>query len=1078
MRKKIFLIKAAFCFGICFVLTIPQIVSAQKMAQSISGTVTDESGNPIRGVTIIVEGTKIGTLSDSTGKFILKRVPEKGVISFSMIGYVAQRRMITPQIRVYNISLVSSSSNLNDVVIIGYGSVKKKDMTGAVGSVDVADLQKAPVRSFDEALAGRVAGVQVSSEDGQPGSPINIIVRGASSITQETAPLYVIDGFPMAGSDFNANQLDPNEIESIDVLKDAAATAIYGARGSNGVIVITTKRGMMGAPVISFNLWHGIQHNIKKMNMLNTEQWAQLQADNQVANPPNVPYDSVSDIYNYDYDYYIDSTRPVDWQNLLFRTAMTDNYSLNIRGGNSQTKYSVSGNYLNQNGTIINSGYKRYQGRITLDQQVSKKLKVGADVTYTNTLQSGISPSAVASSSASGSLMYNILGYRPFSGLSDSAYDAVLSDPIDDDITSSNNYTFNPYINQKHLVRTTEHNILNANGYAEYAITPKLKFRSTIAINRNATQSIAFNDTLTQLGSQLTPVGSAGANGSVGNEVATVWSNENYLTYDNRFGKHSLNVVAGVSEQKYKMSSYTMSNKALSNPGLGIAGIAQSDSSDLATISESSDNWSTSSFYGRASYDYASKYYFSASVRADGSSKFTADNRWAWFPAFSAKWRISQEPFWKKITAIVPEAALRLSYGTAGNNRITSFLTATSIKTAIGTQGYTFLVGDGSENTQATGAYVSVLGNPDLKWETSKTLNLGLDMSFLNDLINLTVDAYRKKTYNLLYNAPIPTSTGYSTMMQNIGSIQNQGLEITLNTTNVQTKTFTWRSSFNISFNNNKVLSLVDGMNEVGAAVNWSSTISSVPAYILKVGQPLGTLYGLKWVGNYQYSDFTKNAAGQYMLKDNVPSNQTSRNTSAAAAPQPGDIKFADINGDGVITSDDYVPIGRGFPIHTGGFGNDFSYKNFDLNIFFQWSYGNQIQNANRMIFEANTSGNNQFASVLNRWTPQNQNNIMFRAGTGSPGGGTYYSSRTVEDGSYLRLKTVQLGYNLPNALMKKWKIKQIRLYISGQNLITWTKYTGFDPEVGTFYSTITPGFDWGAYPRARTVTIGANLSF
>ncbi|MFT4094557.1 MAG: SusC/RagA family TonB-linked outer membrane protein [Niabella sp.] len=537
------------------------------------------------------------------------------------------------------------------------------------------------------------------------------------------------------------------------------------------------------------------------------------------------------------------------------------------------------------------------------------------------------------------------------------------------------------------------------------------------------------------------------------------------------------------------MDLVTLSSNFFTFPAIcHTPGIEQSDIAGGVAVNQSSDNYTMASFYGRASYDYLSKYYLSASIRYDGSSKFTEGNYWASFPAVSAKWRISQESFWKNIEHTIPEAAIRLSYGTAGNNRITSFLGATQIKTAIGSgdgtnvvsgnQGYTFLVGDGSQDTQAAGAYVSVLGNPYLKWETSKTLNAGLDLSFIDNRVSLTVEAYNKKTYNLLYKAPIPTSTGYDVLFQNIGSIQNKGLEVTLNTVNIERKSFEWKSSFNIAFNSTKVLSLVNGLTQEGVAINWSTSYANLPAYILKVGQPLGTLYGLKWVGNYQYSDFTQNAAGQYMLNDNVPTNQTSRSTSSTAAPQPGDIKFEDINGDGVITSDDYVPIGRGFPIHTGGFSNDFSYKNFDLNVFFQWSYGNQILNANRMIFEQNTSGRNQFASVLNRWTPDNQNNVMFRAGTGSPNGGTYYSSRVVEDGSYLRLKTVQLGYSLPNALMKKWQIKQIRFYLSCQNLVTWTRYTGFDPEVSTYYSTLTPGFDWGAYPRARTLTVGANISF
>lgn len=1055
-------------------LSVPLGLLAQN--KKITGTVTDESGKGVAGVSVTIGNTNKGTSTNESGQFTIT-APVKSMVHFSAVNF-GGKAIVVGTASVYNVTLVAKANALlEDVVVIGYGSVKRKDLTGAVGSVNVQDLQKAPVRSFDEALAGRVAGVQVSSVDGQPGSAINIIIRGASSITQETAPLYVIDGFPVIASNFNTNQLDPNDIESIDVLKDAAAVAMYGARGSNGVILITTKRGKNGAPVIAFNTWYGIQKNIKKMQMLGTTDWAQLQLDNTVTQPPIADYNTPGTlIWNHPYNYYTDSTRPVDMQDLLFRTAPMQNYSLGITGGNAQTKYSISGNYLDQNGTIINSGYKRYLGKVTLDQQINTKLKVGIDASYTYTYQYGISPSSVANGAYSGSVMFNILGYRPFAGLSDSAYDAVVGAAIDPNITNSNNYTFNPYINQQHLVRTTGNGNLFANGYLEYVISPKLKFRSTIGINYSNVRSINFNDTLTLYGSSLTAVGAQGANGSVNNSITSVWSNENYITYSNRIqNKHNINVIAGLSEQSYKMSAYSLSNSGLSNPGLGIAGIGQSNIA-AATVGESSDNWTTASFYSRASYDYLSRYYFSVSGRVDGSSKFSANNYWAFFPAFSAKWRISEEKFWKNIKPVVSDAGLRLSYGTAGNNRINSFATLSQIKTAIGGQGYTFNVGD-PQNNQATGAYVSVLGNADLKWETSKTYNIGLDLAFLQNRIKLTADAYKKNTYDLLYNAPIPTSTGFGSVYKNIGNIQNKGLEITINTTNIITKDFTWSSSFNISFNANKVLKLTNGLNATGVNIGWDNSYASVPAYILKVGQPLGTMYGLKWVGNYQYSDFNKNSAGQYILKDNVTTNQTSRNTTVTGAPQPGDIKFQDMNGDGVINADDYTVIGRATPLHTGGFGNNFAYKNFDLNLFFQWSYGNQIQNTNRMKFEVNASGNNQYASVLNRWTPENQNNVMFRAGTGSPAGPTYYSSRTIEDGSYLRLKTVQLGYTIPKVLLNKWKIKQLRFYASAQNLITWTKYTGFDPEVSSFYSTVSPGFDWGAYPRARTWTFGVNLS-
>lgn len=1076
-----------------FIISIePALVYAQQTTQTITGTVIDDFGRPIQDASVTIPEANLSAKTNDLGKFSLSKAPFQGDIIFSAVGYKTLERSLDKKIKNYNIILESITQNLDEVIVIGYGSIARKDATGAVGSVNIEDLQKAPVRSFDEALAGRVSGVQVSSEDGQPGSSINIVVRGVSSISQETAPLYVIDGFPMESSDFNTNQIDPNIIESIDVLKDAAATAIYGARGSNGVILITTKKGKVGAPTISFNVWNGLQNNIKKMEMLNPSEWAQLQLDNMVATPPNTDYNNPDyRIYNKQYSWFENNTREVNMQDLLFKTAHVQNYSVNLRGGNNQTKYSLSGNYFDQNGTIINSGFKRYQGRITLEQQLNKKLKVGGDVTYTNNLRTGISTSE---GQGTGSLMFSILGYRPYVSSAEGAYEALLSEPIEEQEDESNpvntNITFNPYLNQKHLVRTTENNILNANAFFEYNITPKLKFKSTGSVNKNFTQLIIFNDSLTVWGSTRTTAGAAGPNGSVANQTSTIFSNENYLTYNTKFNKkHSLNIVVGNSIQNLTMNMYSLANRGLSNPQLGIGAINQSNSPGLATIGANNDKWTMASFYGRASYNFVSKYYLSASLRNDGSSKFNQQNYWAWFPAVSARWRISAEPFWENLKNAVSEASLRLSYGSAGNNRIRSFSTTTNISTAIGggsgngilggMQGYTFGNNAGNESGQTLGAYISTLGNPDLKWETSSTINAGLDMNFLNEKIILNVDVYQKTTTDLLYNSPVPSSTGFNLMLRNIGSIRNQGLEITINTTNAKTKNFSWKTNFNISFNANKVTSLVNGLNQMGSMINWNTYYNTLPAYILKVDNPLGTLYGLKWVGNYQYSDFTQNASGQYVLRDDVTSNQTSRNTTVNSAPRPGDIKYEDINGDGVITSDDYVPLARALPIHTGGFGNNLNFKNFDLNIFFQWSYGAHVQNANRLMFEANSyAGINQFSSILNRWTPDNQNNVMFRAGTGYPSGPNYYSSRTIEDASYLRLKTVQVGYNLTQKTLKYLKIKQLRLYMSAQNLFTLTKYTGFDPEVSTYYSALTPHFDYSSYPRARTITLGANLTF
>jgi TonB-linked SusC/RagA family outer membrane protein len=827
------------------------------------------------------------------------------------------------------------------------------------------------------------------------------------------------------------------------------------------------------------------------MKTLGPVDYFKLQADNATTNGVG-NYDMYR-FYGLGLSYIRDTAEAINFQDKLFKPAGMQDYTLSINGGSKMTKYALSGNYLNQEGVLINTSYKRYLGRIVLDHQLSEKLKLGINTTYSYTVGAGSSPSSIANGSASGSLMYSIWGYRPFAGSGNPATNLnaqELTDyPIDPLITGQNNYMFNPLISQQHLVRNNKDNNLSANGFIEYTIIPELKLRISGGIDYTTSENVSFNDSLTLYGSKLSAVGINGPNGRITNGIVSSWVNENTLNYVRTFRKaHNVNIMAGLSEQGYKNRSVSVDNTALLYPGLGIYGLSQSSAPGLVGLSQSSGLWTAQSFFGRLQYNYLSKYYFTASLRADGSSKFAAENRWSRFPAFGVSWRIIEEPFMKKAKAIMSEAKVRLTYGKSGNNRIPIFSYLSQVAS-----GYTGLFHNSTFNTYnnspaytfnnviAPASILSTLGNASLKWETTSSINLGVDLGFFNNRINVVIDAYRKKTNDLLYNAPVPTSLGFRTAFKNIGNIENKGLEISINTINIKNKTFTWSSSFNISFNRNKVLSLAEGLESAPIFVQWDNAYNTVAPYLLKVGQPLGVLYGLVWQGNYQYSDFDLNSSGKYILKDNVPSNQSSRPGVAGGSPQPGDIKFKDLNGDGVITNADLTIIGHGFPIHTGGFGNNFSYKGFDLNLFFQWSYGNQIQNANRIWFESNGVGKNQFESVKNRWTPDNQNNILFRAGGGSPAGPNLYSTRTLEDGSFLRFKTFSLGYNLPDKLLRKYKIKGARLFISGQNLYTWTKYSGSDPEVTVTYGqpyALAPGFDYSAYPRARTFSIGTNITF
>lgn len=1031
-----------------------------QQTRRLEGKVTEQgSGDPLIGVSVLLKGTKVGATTNQDGKFSMQ-VPKEGAATlvFSYIGYIKKEIVVGDRSTV-NVILAEDSKNLNDVVVIGYGTSKKADLVSSVAQVDMKDLVKAPVRSIDEALAGRVAGVQVNSSDGQPGSSVNIVIRGANSITQNNSPLYVVDGFPIEG--FNLNVFDPQEVESIDVLKDASATSIYGARGANGVIMITTKKGKVGDPVISFNPTLSLDKNIKTMKLMNNYEFAKMQLE-FVPNSPGSAADPTP--------IYVLLTRPnrtledyrnvpfTDWQEPFFQTGVRQDYSLALRGGAGKTVYSVSGNINDQKGTIINTAYKRYQGRVTLDQTINNKLKVGINANYAYLLRSGNSASQGTGGSGTTNILYSVWGYNPTSEL-------TFDDALDETTASGIDYKFNPILNQKNLVRNNTTHNLNASGYLDYAILPALKLRITGGINNSRVISEVFNNSNTYPGSPKTSPGKInGVNGSIVEANNNNWSNENTLTYTKTFNKkHNLNMLAGFSTQGNTSNAYGFGAILLPNEKLGISGLNEGTISPVTTATSSL--WTLASFFGRAKYNYQSKYYLEASYRADGSSKFSTDNKWSFFPSIGASWRFIKEDFLKD-SKILSDGKLRASYGKTGNNRVSDFAYLSSIDILPGNS-YPW------NNSYVTSVIPTTIGNPKVKWETTDQYDAGIDLAFLKNRISLTADVYKKNTKDLLLRATLPTSSGYTSAFKNVGAVSNRGLELTISTVNINKKDFQWNSSFNISFNRNKVLALAEDQETLLSTTSWDNAYSNIPSYIAKIGEPLGLMYGFIWEGNYQYSDFNKTSTGEYLLKDNVPGNGSSRQNI-----QPGDIKYKDLNGDGTINSADNTVIGNSLPLHTGGFSNNFTYKNFDLNVFFQWSYGNDIQNTNRLVFEGNGLGKRfleQFDSYSNRWSPENQGASNYRTGGFSVAG---YSSRTVEDGSFLRLKTVSFGYNVPKTLLKKLKVKSIRMFLSAQNLYTWTKYTGLDPEVSTYNSVLTGGFDYSGYPRARTIAFGANVNF
>ena len=1017
----------------------------------ITGTVTGENSLALEGVSITVKGGTTTVVTDKRGKYSIKVNGNTAVLVFSFVGYSSVERTVGSS-RLIDVALRPGASELNEVIVLGYGEVKRRDLTGSVGKVQMEDMSKAPVKSFDDALAGRIAGVQVSANDGQPGSVNNIVIRGAGSITQDNSPLYVVDGFPL--EDANSNSINPADIESIEILKDASATAIYGARGANGVIIITTKRGKQGPTIISYNNYFGIQQIRKKMELMSPYEYIRYQFE----------IDSVTARTTYFTDgKTMESYRNVpalDLQSQLYRTAPVQSHDLSVRGGNEKTKFAISANVMNQDGIIINSGFRRYQTRVALDHSATKKLKIGVNINasysrYFGSLLSQPSPNQTASTN----LLYAVWGYRPVTG-DDANIDELLYDPtIDPNLTSD--YRVNPVISARNELRRNTALNLVTNAYADYTIIPGLVLKITGGVTYNQLKNDIFNNSMTQSGNPRNP---NGVNGSIFYNPSTTWLNENTLTYRKTFNKvHRLTVLGGFTMQGNTSGRHGFQAVKVLNESLGLDGLDEAASQTAVSVNS---RWGMASFLGRLNYDYKSRYLLTASFRSDGSSKFAAANRWGYFPSAAFAWRISGEEFMQSLH-FVSDAKLRLSYGKTGNNRVADFAYLAQLNFPNGSA-YSM-----NNSTPSKGTAISNFGNAELKWETTEQLNLGADISLFKERVDLTVDVYRKTTKDLLLNAELPYTTGLNKAFKNIGSMRNEGIEFTLNTVNVRSKSFTWTSNFNIAFNKSKVLELTENQDALQTLVNWDLTYNSISPYIAVKGQPVAQMYGAIWDGIYQESDFDKTPAGTYILKDLVTTNGDPR-----ANMKPGDIKYKDLNGDRVVDEKDFTVIGRGLPVHVGGFSNNFAWKGFDLNVFFQWSYGNNLINANRLIFDGNSKFTrylNQYAGYANRWTPENKSNTTYRMHGEGP---NYYSSRVVEDGSFLRLKTISLGYNFEKKLLQKIGLLSLRLYASAQNLHTWTSYSGPDPEVSARHSTLTPGFDFSAYPIPRTIVFGLNTSF
>ena len=1041
---------------------------------TVTGRVIDETGEPLIAVTVFEDGnTSNGTMTDIDGNYSLNVSSAKATIVYSCLGFAEIKETVGLR-KVINVTLSEEKLSIDaaEVVSVGYGSVTRRDLTGSVSKVDMGEILKAPVTNFDQALTGKVAGVVVTTSDGALGSEANITIRGNNSLTQSSAPLYIIDGFPTESS--MATALNSADIESIDILKDASATAIYGARGANGVIVITTKQGVEGKPKVNFSSSWTVSHIANKADLMNGYEFVQLQ--NEIyslsgnTNAYLKPSDehSASGITTYKLEDYLDESHWNDWQDNIYRTSISQNYNVSISGGSKEAgnRYNISMSVVDQNGIIVKSNFQRYQGKVNFQQKLGKKVTFDFMANYSRAITNGVTPTnAQQSSSATGWLIYSVWGYRPVKpkaqwGVSGDMVDEM----IDADVASSNDYRFNPAMTVRNEYRKTIVDYLNASGGLTWDIIDDLKLKITEGYTLNKRRREEFNGTQTYTGYEGSPSGK-GINGGIYWNDKVSWVNDNTLTYTKRFNrKHNFTFLAGFTLSGEKFDYKGTYATQMTTEALGLNGL---HTGSYQTVTPWQYDWTMMSGFFRVNYNFKYKYYVTASFRADGSSKFPKNNRWGYFPSAGLSWNINRED-WLKDKSWISNAKLRASWGLTGNNRTsTPYDFYSQIATLPGNPDSYDYVFDGNI---VSGYYPSNMSNDNLKWETTEQYNVGLDFSVFDSRIKLTADWYLKNTRDLLLQATIPASSGYTSAMLNVGSMQNMGYEVTLDLVPVQKKNFTWNMNFNIAVNRNKVTALTNDQYSLLRSVSWDQRFNAQYPYITQVGKPSGMMYGFIYEGTYKPEEFN----GGTSLKDGI-AYMTSVGQDKV---RPGDPKYRDINKDGLIDDNDRTVIGCGQPLHTGGFGNTFNFYGFDLNIFFSWSYGNDVINANRLYFENGSITNtNQLKTYVNRWTPENPTSNIPRVGA-DIASMFVYSSRVVEDASFLRLRNVTLGYTLPRNVLRKMHFDTMRFYVSAENLWTLTNYSGPDPEVSTRNSVLTPGFDWSAYPRAMGVTAGLSFTF
>jgi TonB-linked SusC/RagA family outer membrane protein len=1062
-------------------LILPIFLFAQS--RQIKGAVADEKGVPVAGVSVLVKGTHNGTTTDGAGKFIFTVPGESGKLTliFSYLGY-KQQEAIADGINPITISLQKEDNSLDDIVVIGYGTAKKRDLTGSVASVSSKDLKDVPVNTVAEALAGRLAGVQVTTTEGRPGADILVRVRGGGSISQDNSPLYIVDGIPV---DNALSLISPQEIADINILKDAASTAVYGARGANGVVVITTKGGKDMKTRVSYDGYAGVRKITNKLDVMKPYDYVMYQYQRYNSNPDDrATFDKTYGRWQ-DLDIYKNMPYK-DWQDEVFgRSALNKTHVVSLTGGSKATTFNLNLSNTKEDGIMLESGYRRTLASFKFDHRATDKLRVGVTTRYSRQRVDGVGTSSTGSQGTN--RLRNAVRYKPY--VAPGEEDNTNIDEFDPAYANLTNLT-NPVMLAHNELKYDYRNDVIVNGYASYDILPNLTVKSVLGVTANNARTNIYNGEVTSVARQNAnmPV----VNINTGDNFTL--TNSNTITYKQTLGDHKFEVLAG--QETYQTKSTTFNSTVKWIPvdltvDQAFAGIQKATPVNNAIQDPpTTSQYETKlmSFFGRGDYTYKNKFRFTGSLRYDGSNKFLYKNAWGAFPAAAIAWTISEEPFMENLTAL-SFLKVRASIGTAGNNRIDNDLFRTTFGT--NTSSYAF------EEAVTPGLAPPALANPELKWETTISRNIGLDFTILQNRINGSLDYYYNSTRDLLLSVKVPTTSGYTDQIQNVGRTLNTGIELQLSANIMSTKDFSWNANFNIAHNKNQIVSLgTDPMgNPLQSYKVQSGWVNSMDDFLVEVGKPIGQFYGYVTDGFYTVDDFNYNASTKaYTLKADVPNS-----TEAALgnkAPQPGDLKLKKLTDtkDMKISTDDRTVLGNAQPKFTGGLNQQFTYKGFDLSVFVNWSVGNKEYNANKLEFTTTYQykDNNMLALMNDRYKLFDENGqkitdpatlsaMNVNAKYWTPSTGNYFlHSFAIEDGSYLRIQNVTIGYSLPQSLLQKTKVfSRFRIYATVNNLYTFTKYTGYDPEANTRRSNpLTPGIDYAAYPRSRFFLGGVNVSF